>query len=361
MRDFRAIAPGMPLDQADGLRRLFAGRGRHVLALAANPHVPFGGLVLDRVAAALAARGRAGAGGRRRRQRAAAARAGAAWTWRPASNAWHRAWPTCRRAACRWPTWTPAARPAPSSTRCSRPRPHAEVRAAARRGLGPGAPVQAPRGAAAADGRRPPGEHQARLRQLQAAGAPLRPDELRPAAGGVAAVAARRRHRRQPGQLRRHLPGCRAARLGADRPRRRRRRSPRRRAGAPARGPNSKSTICRAPAPGAMAGARPAQPPTRPRTDPHSDRGRHHVHRQGTTRRRRAAQAVQPAGAAPRAPDDRQAAGQRRARRPDPGRHDRPERRADAASTPRRACSSRPSPPSASAAPCSTSCAATTG
>ena len=32
-----------------------------------------------------------------------------------------------------------------------------------------------------------------------------------------------------------------------------------------------------------------------------------------------------------------------------------------AASTPRRACSSRPSPPSASAARCSTSCAATTG
>jgi flagellar biosynthesis protein FlhG len=49
---------GQPLDQADGLRRLFAGRGRHVLALAANPHVAFGGLVLDRVAAVLAAQGR---------------------------------------------------------------------------------------------------------------------------------------------------------------------------------------------------------------------------------------------------------------------------------------------------------------
>jgi flagellar biosynthesis protein FlhG len=48
----------LPLDQADGLRRLFAGRGCHVLALAANPHVAFGGLVLDRVAAVLAARGR---------------------------------------------------------------------------------------------------------------------------------------------------------------------------------------------------------------------------------------------------------------------------------------------------------------
>jgi len=43
---------------ADGLRRLFAGRGCRVLALAANPHVAFGGLVLDRVAAVLAALGR---------------------------------------------------------------------------------------------------------------------------------------------------------------------------------------------------------------------------------------------------------------------------------------------------------------
>jgi flagellar biosynthesis protein FlhG len=57
VREGRAGA-GMPLDQADGLRRLFAGRGQQVLALAANPHVPFGGLVLDRVAAALAALGR---------------------------------------------------------------------------------------------------------------------------------------------------------------------------------------------------------------------------------------------------------------------------------------------------------------
>lgn len=47
----------LPLDQADGLRRLFAGRGRHVLALAANPHVTFGGIVLDRVAGVLAAAG----------------------------------------------------------------------------------------------------------------------------------------------------------------------------------------------------------------------------------------------------------------------------------------------------------------
>lgn len=58
MRDFYAPSDRMPLDQADGLRRLFAGRRRHVLALAANAHVAFSGLVLDRVAALLAAQGR---------------------------------------------------------------------------------------------------------------------------------------------------------------------------------------------------------------------------------------------------------------------------------------------------------------
>ena len=58
MRDFYASSARMPLDQADGLRRLFAGRRRHVLALAANPHVPFSGAVLDRLAAVLAAQGR---------------------------------------------------------------------------------------------------------------------------------------------------------------------------------------------------------------------------------------------------------------------------------------------------------------
>jgi hypothetical protein len=41
-------APAMPLDQADGLRRLFAGRRRALLPLVANPHVAFGGVVLDR-------------------------------------------------------------------------------------------------------------------------------------------------------------------------------------------------------------------------------------------------------------------------------------------------------------------------
>lgn len=46
-----------PQDQADGLRRLFAGCRRHVLPVAANPHVAFSGVVLDRLAAVLAAQG----------------------------------------------------------------------------------------------------------------------------------------------------------------------------------------------------------------------------------------------------------------------------------------------------------------
>jgi flagellar biosynthesis protein FlhG len=58
MRDFYANSGRMPLDQADGLRRMFAGRRGHVLALAANPHVAFSGVVLDRLAAVLAGQGR---------------------------------------------------------------------------------------------------------------------------------------------------------------------------------------------------------------------------------------------------------------------------------------------------------------
>ncbi len=58
MSDFYASSARMPLDQADGLRRLFAGRRCQVLALAANPHVGFSGIVLDRLAAVLAQMGR---------------------------------------------------------------------------------------------------------------------------------------------------------------------------------------------------------------------------------------------------------------------------------------------------------------
>lgn len=56
MHDFYASHPA-PLDQADGLRRLFAGRLRHV-AVAGNAHVAFAGVLLERLTAAFAALGR---------------------------------------------------------------------------------------------------------------------------------------------------------------------------------------------------------------------------------------------------------------------------------------------------------------
>jgi flagellar biosynthesis protein FlhG len=58
MRDFYASSSPLPLDQADGLRRMFAGRACQVLTLVGNPHVAFGGVVLDRLAARLAGPGR---------------------------------------------------------------------------------------------------------------------------------------------------------------------------------------------------------------------------------------------------------------------------------------------------------------
>lgn len=61
MRDFYASSMPMPLDtpidQAQGLRKLFAGSRQRVLPLAANPHVAFSGVVLDQVTAALVQRG----------------------------------------------------------------------------------------------------------------------------------------------------------------------------------------------------------------------------------------------------------------------------------------------------------------
>jgi hypothetical protein len=50
-------AAKQPGDQADGLRRLFAGRVRHIAPLVANPHVAFSSVVLERVTTALAANG----------------------------------------------------------------------------------------------------------------------------------------------------------------------------------------------------------------------------------------------------------------------------------------------------------------
>jgi flagellar biosynthesis protein FlhG len=57
MRDFYAPSSPMPLDQASGLRRMFAGTRQRVLPVAANPHVAFSGIVLDHLTAALVARG----------------------------------------------------------------------------------------------------------------------------------------------------------------------------------------------------------------------------------------------------------------------------------------------------------------
>lgn len=59
--DFYAHSRPGPLDQADGLRRLFAGSAgstRRFLALAANPYVPFSGVAIERLTAALALLGR---------------------------------------------------------------------------------------------------------------------------------------------------------------------------------------------------------------------------------------------------------------------------------------------------------------
>ena len=58
MNDFYASSKPAPLDQAHGLRRMFASRRQVVLPLVANPFVAFSGVVLDRMAAVLSAAGR---------------------------------------------------------------------------------------------------------------------------------------------------------------------------------------------------------------------------------------------------------------------------------------------------------------
>lgn len=52
MRDFLASDRTPLPDQADGLRRLFAGSATQFIAVAANPEVAFAGLALERLAAA---------------------------------------------------------------------------------------------------------------------------------------------------------------------------------------------------------------------------------------------------------------------------------------------------------------------
>jgi hypothetical protein len=57
MRNFYVPSRPAPLDQADGLRRLFAGQRQRFLPLAANRHVGFSGVVLERLTATLVAAG----------------------------------------------------------------------------------------------------------------------------------------------------------------------------------------------------------------------------------------------------------------------------------------------------------------
>lgn len=58
MRDFYRNADALPLDQADGLRRMFAGRGTCVIPLVSNPFAAFPSVVIERLTAAAALLGR---------------------------------------------------------------------------------------------------------------------------------------------------------------------------------------------------------------------------------------------------------------------------------------------------------------
>ncbi|TXC65337.1 hypothetical protein FSC37_02090 [Piscinibacter aquaticus] len=49
MRDFDSRP--LPLDQADGLRRLFARNRVKMIPVVSNPHVAFGGVMLERLCA----------------------------------------------------------------------------------------------------------------------------------------------------------------------------------------------------------------------------------------------------------------------------------------------------------------------
>jgi hypothetical protein len=51
--DFYASSGPMPLDQAQGLRRLFTGTATRHLAVVSNPYVPFSGVAIERLTAAL--------------------------------------------------------------------------------------------------------------------------------------------------------------------------------------------------------------------------------------------------------------------------------------------------------------------
>lgn len=58
MIDFYGGPEPGPMDQADGLRRMFAGVSKRFIAVVANPHVTFSGVAIERLTAALALQGR---------------------------------------------------------------------------------------------------------------------------------------------------------------------------------------------------------------------------------------------------------------------------------------------------------------
>ncbi len=53
-----SLSRSLPLDQADGLRRLFAHARVQIVPVVSNPHIAFGGVLLERLCAALAEHGR---------------------------------------------------------------------------------------------------------------------------------------------------------------------------------------------------------------------------------------------------------------------------------------------------------------
>ena len=264
MRGLPATALRMPLDQADGLRRLFAGRGRQVLALAANPHVPFGGLVLDRVAAVLAAQGRqvlvvdAAASAPPPHELARLDLAACIERLSPA-----RGLPAGARPAAGLrghPRLGRRLHRRAAAGRARKPRCvllHAErldlARLLKRRAVRPllmGAdhPESIKHAYASC-------KLLAQRCGLMSFDLLLAASPLSPRAAGIAASLA---------QLRRRLPGRRAARLGADRPRRRPRPGARRRRWRACWRPNWNSTSCRAPPAGASRRAAPAARRTEP-------------------------------------------------------------------------------------------------
>lgn len=56
--DARVASPAAVIDQAAGLRRLFAGTGVQFVPLVSNPHVAFGGVMIERLCTAFAERGK---------------------------------------------------------------------------------------------------------------------------------------------------------------------------------------------------------------------------------------------------------------------------------------------------------------